>query len=531
MHTTIMGKRRLGISKLIVSGLMALSCLFLTATPASAAACTAPSTDYGTATTTLSISSAATYRIWTRVLAPDTTNNTYLLEVDGNTCFNVGGGTSVTPNTWTWVDWYNSNTTTKVQMSLSQGNHTLKLIGNTPNLAIDRIVATSDLTCPVRDLGDNCKDVADTTAPVVSISAPASGATVGGTVSVQATASDNQAVSKVEFYDNSVLISTSTTTPYTTSWNTANLPNGNRTLAAKAYDAAGNVGVATVGVTVQNGDQSTPTAPSNVKATATSYNKVHLTWTASTDNVGVTGYLIKRNGAVLQQVGNITAFDDTMVNPTTAYSYTLTAFDAAGNQSAASADVTVTTPAAPVTDTTPPTAPADLTGATVNSSQVNLGWTASTDTVGVTGYDIYRRQSGKTDVKIATVTSTSFGDTGLKPNTAYEYHVTARDAAGNVSTDSNHVTVTTPRNRKTVIVHGTVSDTSNIPLRSANVTLKLDSHKLIYTTGRNGKYGIKIGTGGTYDLTYSARNYTAQSQKVQIADGSTITRDVTLTKK
>ncbi|HYS54847.1 MAG TPA: Ig-like domain-containing protein [Thermoanaerobaculia bacterium] len=93
----------------------------------------------------------------------------------------------------------------------------------------------------------------DTTPPTTSITAPAAGATVTGTTTVTASASDNVGVTKVEFYLDNVLQSTDTTSPYSWSWNTTTASNGSHSLTSKAYDAAGNVGTsAAVGVTVNN---------------------------------------------------------------------------------------------------------------------------------------------------------------------------------------------------------------------------------------------------------------------------------------
>jgi chitinase len=89
-------------------------------------------------------------------------------------------------------------------------------------------------------------------------------------------------------------------------------------------------------------------------------------------------------------------------------------------------------------DTTPPSAPGNLHSTGTTSSSVSLAWTASTDNVGVTGYDVFR---GST--KVATVTGTSATDTGLAASTTYTYTVTAHDAAGNVSAASNQISVTT----------------------------------------------------------------------------------------
>ena len=94
----------------------------------------------------------------------------------------------------------------------------------------------------------------DTTPPTTSITAPLAGATVSGTTTVTASASDNVGVTKVEFYLDGALQSTDTTSPYSWSWNTTTATNGSHSLTSKAYDAALNVGTSTaVNVTVSNG--------------------------------------------------------------------------------------------------------------------------------------------------------------------------------------------------------------------------------------------------------------------------------------
>jgi chitodextrinase len=97
-------------------------------------------------------------------------------------------------------------------------------------------------------------------------------------------------------------------------------------------------------------DTQAPSAPTNLSATATSSTQINLSWTASTDNVGVTGYRILRGGT---QVGTsaTTSFSNTGLTPSTAYNYTVTAVDAAGNVSAPSAVASVTTQAAPTAGT------------------------------------------------------------------------------------------------------------------------------------------------------------------------------------
>jgi hypothetical protein len=93
----------------------------------------------------------------------------------------------------------------------------------------------------------------DTTAPSTSITAPAGGASVSGTTTVSANASDNVGVSKVEFFLGSSLLGSDTTAPYSFDWNTTGVANGTYSLTTKAYDAAGNVGTSSaVSVTVNN---------------------------------------------------------------------------------------------------------------------------------------------------------------------------------------------------------------------------------------------------------------------------------------
>lgn len=93
----------------------------------------------------------------------------------------------------------------------------------------------------------------DTIAPTVSVTAPGNGSALSGTVTITATASDNVGVSKVEFYENGVLLFASNVAPYSWNWNTTAVANGSHTLTGKAYDVAGNIGQAgNVTVTVNN---------------------------------------------------------------------------------------------------------------------------------------------------------------------------------------------------------------------------------------------------------------------------------------
>ncbi|HVG57555.1 MAG TPA: PHB depolymerase family esterase [Hyalangium sp.] len=99
----------------------------------------------------------------------------------------------------------------------------------------------------------------DTTAPTVNVTAPANGATVSGTVTITASASDNVGVSRVEFFVDGALVGTDTSSPYSFAWNSAAVANGSHALMARAYDAAGNVGTDNdTSVTVSNSGGTTP---------------------------------------------------------------------------------------------------------------------------------------------------------------------------------------------------------------------------------------------------------------------------------
>ena len=220
----------------------------------------------------------------------------------------------------------------------------------------------------------------------------------------------------------------------------------------RATDASNNLSTfsATATATTQTASDTTPpTVPSNLTATAVSSGQINLAWTASTDNVGVTGYQIERcQGAGCSTFSQIattttTAYNNTGLSASASYSYRVRATDAANNLSPYSGSASATTQTS--SDPTPPTAPSNLTATAVSSSQINLAWTASTDNVGVTGYQIERCQGAgcSTFSQIATPTTTTYTNTGLQASTSYSYRVRATDAANNLSPYSGTASATT----------------------------------------------------------------------------------------
>ncbi len=166
-------------------------------------------------------------------------------------------------------------------------------------------------------------------------------------------------------------------------------------------------------------------------------------------------------------------------------------------------DYTVTISAG-TADTQPPTAPSNLTASNITDTTVDLSWTASTDNVGVTGYDVYQNNT-----KIGTVTGTSAQVTGLTPATTYSFYVKAKDAAGNVSAASNTVTVTTLSSST-----GGGMPTGYCASKGNNANYEWIDYVAIGTisnaTGSNGGYAdftnlsTNLNRGGSYTLTISA---------------------------
>ena len=189
-------------------------------------------------------------------------------------------------------------------------------------------------------------------------------------------------------------------------------------------------------ITAGSTDTVAPTAPT-LSASGTTATTTNLSWSGATDNVAVTGYDVFRNGTLIGSTTTATTFAVTGLTASTTYTFNVRAKDAAGNVSVNSNTVSVTT-LAPPADTTAPTAPT-LSASGTTSTTTNLSWTGATDNVGVTGYDVFRG-----GVLIgSTTTATTFAVTGLTPSTTFTFTVRAKDAAGNVSVDSNVVSVTT----------------------------------------------------------------------------------------
>ncbi|MCA9343087.1 hypothetical protein KC950_03705 [Candidatus Saccharibacteria bacterium] len=204
------------------------------------AACPTVDTSRGTVTSTINVPSSGNYRVWTRMQASSSTNDSYVLEIDDTVCGVVVGDTGVSTSSWQWVDYKSGSTSNKVTVNLSAGQHTVRMIGREDNVKLDKLLFLSDTSCTPTGFGENCEVETDTESPNISISSPTNNSSISGTVIVQANASDNVGVTKVEFYINDTLLNTDLQSPYSYNLNTEQYTNGSYRLSARAFDAAGN---------------------------------------------------------------------------------------------------------------------------------------------------------------------------------------------------------------------------------------------------------------------------------------------------
>ncbi|MCR2802928.1 lytic polysaccharide monooxygenase [Paenibacillus soyae] len=189
-------------------------------------------------------------------------------------------------------------------------------------------------------------------------------------------------------------------------------------------------------------DPTAPTAPANLAASNIGTTSATVSWSASTDNVGVTGYRIYNGSTQIGSTNGALSLNLTGLTSNTTYNITVKAVDAAGNVSNASNTANFTTQAVSGPDSTAPTAPTGLhIMGTPTHQSVHLMWGSSTDNVGVTSYRIF---NGTTLVATVSGTAIEHVVTGLSANTAYTFTVKAVDAAGNVSAASNAISLTTP---------------------------------------------------------------------------------------
>lgn len=220
-------------------------------------------------------------------------------------------------------------------------------------------------------------------------------------------------------------------------------------------------------------DTEAPSTPSGLAVSNLTESSATISWNASTDNVAVVSYTISQNNTSIGTVNGTTVqYQLTNLTPSTLYSYTITASDAANNNSAASAPLEFTTLSPPV-DTVPPTVPSNLIATNVGTSSLTLSWAASTDNFGVTNYLIYRDSLSPVSTGNS---NNTYLVTGLSSLTSYTFRIAASDEAGNISALSD------------TLVVSTTDGSQLVPWNSSNANLPTVNWQAndVYSAGRMG---------------------------------------------
>ncbi|MCD4698522.1 MAG: fibronectin type III domain-containing protein [Bacteroidales bacterium] len=185
--------------------------------------------------------------------------------------------------------------------------------------------------------------------------------------------------------------------------------------------------------TLDENDILKPDITENLTVSNISQTSFYLSWQASSDNIGVTGYTIYKDGEPLINTTNIN-YSITGLSAGTNYSFYVTAKDFANNESDPSEELNITTLNIPEVIS----APTKLTANDITETTLNLVWEASNSKVGVLKYYLYQDAC-----LIASATGTNYYVRNLKPSTVYNFHVIAIDSEGNLSDASNHLNVST----------------------------------------------------------------------------------------
>src|SRR6266850_2515344 len=328
----------------------------------------------------------------------------------------------------------------------------------------------------------------DTTPPSVSVTSPAASATVSGTITMTANASDNVGVVGVQFQVDGVNAGAeATSAPYSAPWNTLSAANGSHVVTAVARDAAGNRRTsAAVTVNVFNDTIAPSVSITSPAAGATVSGTLTMTANAS-DNVGVAGVQFKLDGANLG--AEVTAAPyavswDSRTASNASHVLTAVARDAAGNLST-SAAVTVSVSNDTIAPSVSITSPA--AGATVSGS-VNVTAGAS-DNVGVVGVQ-FKLDGANLGAEVTAAPYAVSWDSRTASNASHVLTAVARDAAGNQTTSAAvtvnvfndaiapSVSVTSPTAGATVSGRVNVTANASDNVGVAAVQFKLDGANL-----------------------------------------------------
>jgi chitodextrinase len=325
-----------------------------------------------------------------------------------------------------------------VSLGLTGGVTTFNAIGLSANTSYNFTVFARDLAGNVSVAGNtaNVTTLADTQAPSGVTTLATSNTTMISTDLSWAASTDNVGVTDYEVFQDGVSLGL---TSGITTFNVTGLStNTSYNFTVFARDFAGNVSASgnTANITTL-ADTLAPSAVIDLASSNTTSSSTDLSWTASTDNVGVTDYEVFQDGVSIGLTGGATTFNVIGLTESTSYNFTVFASDSAGNISLISNTENVITSGTP--DTEAPSAVTTVAASNTTMISTDLFWSASTDNVGVTNYEVF--QDG---VSIGlTGGATTFNVAGLTASTSYAFSVFARDAFGNISASGNIANITT----------------------------------------------------------------------------------------
>lgn len=255
-------------------------------------------------------------------------------------------------------------------------------------------------------------------------------------------------------------------------------------------------------------DTTAPTTPGTPALTVISSSQINLSWTASTDAVGVTGYRVERcSGSATcttySQIATPTtnSYSNTGLTASTIYRYRIRATDAAGNLSSYSTAANATTQAPP--DTTAPTI-SSVASSGVTTSGATITWTTNENADTQVEYGPTASYGSQTTLNTSMVTSHSATLSGLSVATLYHYRVKSRDAAGNLATGADNTFTTSAllslavQRRIILVPEGMPANQRNVSgtvefLNPTNLSSKV--YQASFTANSSGQYTIDVPAG------------------------------------
>ncbi len=354
------------------------------------------------------------------------------------------------------------------------------------------------------------RSVGDVTAPSVLLTAPVSATTYNGTISLNATASDNKVLMKVWFMVDGVVISTDTTSPYSTNWNTALVSDGAHVITARAFDGAGNTASSSANINVGNSDTVIPaisiTAPSGGTYR---FGTISVNATA-TDNVGVSKVWFALDG-VNMSTDTTFAYSwsfDTLTTTNGPHTITATAFDAVGNSSATAVSFNIANPdiSSPTVTMTSPSSGVQLAGVFAISA------TAS-DNVGISTVQFF--VDGV--LAISDISSPYGGSINTLSYSTGSHVLSARayDAAGNSSATAVTVSFIQDVSSPTVSI---TAPTTGVTLYGTTLISVTASDDIAVSTVQFLVDGVFLSSDTTapYTATFSTINYSSGTHLIQV---------------